>query len=120
LIAIRGGLDGRRASLAIIFAVLATFAANWAYGFNAARPAVLLVDIFLLATVTCIGICSKFYWPIWFCGFQAISVASGMAGLIFPTQLPLLYANFSGFWALPALGAAVVGILLDRRALNDS
>jgi hypothetical protein len=100
----------------IVAASMATWIINFNLGFEVAQPFVFIVDGVLLAVVIHTAIRSSAYWPIWFCGFQAISVATGLASFVSPGRLPLLYTNFAGFWAIPALIAVVIGITLDRRA----
>lgn len=120
LISIQGGSEGRRFSLFVIIATSSTFISNLTLTFLVAQPLVVIIDSLLLAAVAHIAMTSKAYWPVWFCGFHTVTVASGLAGIAFPAQLPLLYTNLAGFWAVPALAAAVAGILLDRRVRLSS
>ena len=113
-----GGNEGRRFSLAILGAVIATFAVNFALGFLKAQPIVLLVDVGLLGYVFMLANHSKAYWPIWFVGFHLIGVSSGIAYAIFSASIPELYIDTSGIWAVPALGAAAIGVMLDRLAFR--
>ena len=68
---------------------------------------VLLVAGFMLVR-------SQAYWPIWFCGFQLITVASEVTRLITPSALPSMYANMAGFWSVPALMTMAIGVYRDR------
>ena len=111
-----GGNEGRRLSFAILGAVIATFAANFVFGFLKAQPIVLLVDAVLLGYAFILANRSKAYWPIWFVGFHLIGVSSGIAYAIFSASIPELYIDTSGIWAVPALGAAATGVMLDRLA----
>lgn len=53
------------------------------------------------------------FWPIWFCGFHFVTVATGLATFVFPNNVPGLYKYAAGFWSLPALGVTALGITLD-------
>lgn len=112
----QGGSDGRRFALIIVVATVTTFGLHSAIGLEFAQPWVLVTDLIVLALIVHMAMTSDMHWPMWFCGFHAISVATGVARFSIPSEVPTIYTNFSGFWAIPALAAAVVGVLLDRRA----
>lgn len=112
----RGGPDGRLFTFACIIASTLTYFANAQFGFNSSRFHVLAIDSALLAIVTILAMRSRSYWPMWFAGFHMIAVATRLAQFVFPASIPGIYGNTAGFWALPALGVAVFGVLLDRRA----
>ncbi|MGN6279957.1 MAG: hypothetical protein ACTHM8_14715 [Sphingomonas sp.] len=59
---------------------------------------------------------SRFYWPIWFAGFQSITVASELARQLFPNNVPSLYGAMASFWAIPAVGCMTIAIVKDNRA----
>jgi hypothetical protein len=116
IIAVSGGNEGRRFLSVLVAAVIATFLANAFIGFVAAQPLILAIDIGLLIYVVALALDSRSHWPLWFAGFHMITVATGLAMLASPTGVPELYVDGAAFWALPALCAAVVGVILDRRA----
>jgi hypothetical protein len=107
---------GQAFAMTLLTTVLFTFFANAAVGTRAAYPIVVGLDLSLLVVVMILAARCSRYWPLWFAGFHSISVASGIAYLLFPAQIPEIYIDAAGFWSLPALGAAVAGVLLDRRA----
>lgn len=116
IIAVLGGREGRQLVFAILTAVSATFLANRYFGMRDAQYFVVLTDVALLICVVIIALRTSRHWPLWFAGFHLITVSAGIARLVSPSGLPEMYIDAAGFWALPALGAAVVGILLDHRA----
>jgi hypothetical protein len=111
----KGGNEGKRFALTIVVATLVTLCLHNALGLEFAQPWVLATDFIVLAIVGRVAMISQAHWPIWFCGFHAISVATGFARFAMPSEAPTIYTNFAGFWAIPALVAAVAGVLLDRR-----
>lgn len=116
IVAVSGGRNGRRFSAALVVAVVCTFLANEFLGFKGAQHAVLAIDTILGAYVVALALRSASHWPLWFAGFHMITVATGLARLFSPRGIPELYVDTAGFWAFPALGAAVIGVMLDRRA----
>lgn len=116
LIAVHGHELGKSAAFAIMAATVTTLTLHLLMGVENSQPLVFLTDLTLLTFVGFIAVRCDRYWPLWFAGFHSISVATSLANLAFPIVVPEIYIDKSGFWALPALGAAVVGILLDRRA----
>lgn len=116
LIAHRGGRVGQQAAFAIMLAAVTTLTLHVHFGIERSQPFVLFVDCALLAYISVIAQRAASYWPIWFAGFHSVAVATGLARMIFPVSVLQIYIDASEFWALPALGAAVAGILLDRRA----
>ena len=100
---------------AIFVATITTFAFHETIGLEASQPFVILVDAALLAFTTYVAVKSVYYWPLWFSGFHMIAVATGLARIAFPSSLTTLYTNTAGFWAIPALSAAVAGVYFDRR-----
>jgi hydrogenase/urease accessory protein HupE len=115
-IAVQGGNEGKQFALTIVLATLVTLGLHSAFGVEFAQPWVLTTDFVVLLIVGRLAFISQVHWPIWFCGFHSVSVASGFARFAIPTDVPTIYTNFAGFWAVPALIAVVVGVLLDRRA----
>lgn len=111
-----GGAEGSVVSAACALATLLTFVLNNYLGFVAAQLVVALLDAALLVVGIAIALRSTKFWPIWFSGFHMIAVASGTASQVFAGALPKMYTDAAGFWALPALGAAVLGIMRDRQA----
>ena len=111
-----GGNDERRFSMALIGASLATLVAqmsvSWAQGF----PIFLIIDLTVLLLAVSLALKSRRYWPIWFSAFQFVSVITTAATFARPGSLPKIYGELASFWALPALLAMAVGMLLDHRA----
>jgi hypothetical protein len=116
IIGTQGHKAGRLFVALLVIATVATFLANSAFGNKAAQPAVFAIDFGLLVCVASVAMSTAVHWPLWFAGFHSVTVATGLAHLAFPIDIPEIYIDASGFWALPALGAAVAGVLLDRRA----
>lgn len=111
-----GGSEGRLLVITCVTASALTYVANVQLGFDFARLVVLVIDVGVFAIIIAIALRSRSYWPIWFSAFQMITVATHFAQMTIPSSIPGIYGNAAGFWALPALGAAVVGVMLDRRA----
>jgi hypothetical protein len=111
-----GELEGRSIAVMCLIASSATFVANYRLGLLPAIPVVLVVDILLLMGAVYIALVTSRYWPLWFAGFHSISVACQLAEVSVKSDLDWLYGNKAGFWAVPALGAAVIGICIDKRA----
>ena len=88
---------------------------NLIFGIEKSWLYVFLIDLIVLFFSLYLSINSKFYWPIWFSGFHTISVASGFSRILFPSDIMLMYTNFAEIWAIPALGSAAIGCILDHR-----
>ena len=116
ILSTQGGEEGRLLAAAAAIATIATFALHRLVGVLAAQSYVLLVDCLLLSVGLYLAIKSSVYWSIWFSGFMSISVATSLANMLFPTAIPSLYVDLSGFWSIPALSASVIGVCLDRRS----
>lgn len=74
-----------------------------------------LTDLALLAIVIRYAFVSQRHWPIWFAGIHATAVVFGFAAVFFPADQRMMLDLISGFWAIPALIAMVVGLLADQR-----
>jgi uncharacterized membrane-anchored protein YitT (DUF2179 family) len=96
-----------------------TFVLHQKFGLEDANSYVLLVDCATLVFAVFLVLKSNAHWPMWFCGFHMIAVATGIAQICFPNGLPANYTDTAGFWALPALGAAVAGVLFDRKLMRQ-
>ena len=118
LISSFGGGEGRRFTVVILICVCGTFFANSTLDFFRAQPIVLLIDLLLLGYAINLVRESCAYWPIWFAGFHFIGASAGIGYRLFPTSIPELYIDTSGIWAIPALGAAAIGVFLDYRVVN--
>ena len=110
-----GGAEGRRIALACLTATAVTFYLNSSLGFSEARRWVLAVDGALLLVAMTTAATSSRFWPLWFAGFHTVAVASGISSQLLPGVFPRIYSDAAGFWALPALGTAVLGVARDRR-----
>jgi hypothetical protein len=114
-VAISGGRTGRLFALVLVTCAVATFIANSVLDAKSAPLIVLGIDLSLLIFVATLALYESSYWPLWFTGFHSISVATGLAHLLFPVKLSEIYVDAAGFWALPALAAAAAGVILDHR-----
>jgi hypothetical protein len=103
-------------AFAVTAATIATLTLHILMGVEDAQPYVLITDLGLLAFTGVIALRAESYWPMWFTGFHSIAVATGLARFTFPVSVPQIYIDAAGFWALPALGFATIGVLLDRKA----
>jgi hypothetical protein len=101
--------------IALIACVVATYIFNAKLGWNEAQPYILIVDCALLALALFITSKANNFWPIWFSAFQGIAVATSLAQIVFPNEIPGIYINIKGLWFFPALISVVVGTLLDHR-----
>jgi hypothetical protein len=113
-IALNGDRAARQFMIWIIFATAGTAyvdlyasAADSAYGH-------LIIDSLLLALALRYVLTQPVYWPIWFAGFQLITVTTELAQLVMPGPLPTMYADLAGFWAAPALVTMAIGTAKDR------
>jgi hypothetical protein len=107
-----------KAYLAILLlGVVSTSAFISSFGWSEAQPYVLLVDSLILIFSLWLVSKTNSYWPIWACSFQSIVVATSIAHLIFPNQIPGVYINLQGFWFFPLLISVVYGALRDYRAM---
>jgi hypothetical protein len=105
-----------RGFLALIFAAtvatagvrLLVPASHVAIGYLAVDATLLLAALVLVAKL-------DVFWPIWFGGFQSITVLTEIGRLLLPGEVPAIYGDLAGFWAAPAMIAMAVGISLDRR-----
>jgi hypothetical protein len=104
----------------LVIAACATFWLNAALGMEGAWRWIFLIDVLILAVAMAFALRLRVHWPIWFAGFQLNAVAAGIVHFFDPIGEIVIYGNTSAFWALPALGAAVVGIISDRRAKHTS
>jgi hypothetical protein len=92
-----------------------TLALQQAFGLLAAQRYVLILDALVFLIGLKIALCSTSYWPLWFCGLLLVSVATSIASLLFPTSVPAIYVDLAGFWAIPALASAAIGVIIDGR-----
>lgn len=113
---VAGGILERSFAAFLFICAATTYVLNASLGWSRALPYVTVVDTILLAVVLVIVAKSKRHWPIWFAGFHAVAVATGFAQLFFPNETPGIYIMMAGFWSLPALIAAAIGVFLDKRA----
>ena len=74
------------------------------------------VDISLFVAMLILALNSNKFWPLWFCGFHLLTVASHFSLEIgLPESIEFIF-NFSQFWSIPAIGSAVLGTYLDRHS----
>lgn len=113
------GFGSRSAKVFIVLLGVATVLTDvvQTYARTSTQPlAYFAIDAFVLAIGLLILIRTDAFWPIWFCGFHLISVASQLARLVVPSAIPEMYANVAGFWAVPALVTMAIGVCKDRAA----
>ena len=120
ILAVFGCDQARKVAIACLTATFCTFGVNFILGFAGAQLAMVMIDAVLLIYVLRTALTSHAHWPLWFCGFHLVTVASEIAKITIPAETPLIYTNFAGFWALPALGAAAIGVILDRRVVEQN
>jgi hypothetical protein len=101
-------------NLVLLAAILTALAMVLTRG-NAHALTVFAIDAALLAAALFFVGRSRSYWPIWFAGFQSITVASELARQLFPHQIPSLYGAMASFWAIPALLSMTVAVVRDNR-----
>jgi hypothetical protein len=114
---------GRAARIFINFVLLAALLTLLAfatlpmaeYGF-----AVLAIDGVLLGVALYFVARAQSYWPVWFAGFHLIGVATSLARWLLPNDIPQIYENLTGFWAIPALMTMVVVVIRDRKSLGTA
>lgn len=104
--------------VAIIACVLATYIFNAKLGWDGAQSYILVVDCILLVLALFITTRANNFWPIWFSSFQGIAVATGLAQVVFPNEIPGIYINIKGLWFFPAMISLVIGTLLDHKQIS--
>jgi len=114
LVMLYGGREARvfihfalLAALATLLAFMTLTADNYALSILAIDGALLIVALYFVAR-------SQSFWPIWFAGLHMVGVATSIARLLFPNDIPQIYESLSGFWAIPALMVMVVAVIRDR------
>lgn len=109
----------REARIFINFVLLAAILTALAMAVTAGNLHALVVfaidTALLIAALMFVGR-SRYYWPIWFAGFQTITVASELARQLFPHHIPSLYGAMASFWAIPAVGCMTIAIVKDNHA----
>lgn len=81
---------------------------------------ILVIDGALLAVALYFVARAQSFWPIWFGGFHLIGVATSLARWLLPNEVPEVYGNLAGFWAIPALTSMVVTVIRDRKSLRTA
>jgi hypothetical protein len=109
-----GERDGKTAATLIFMAYLCTAACHYFLIFEKAVLYVKFIDLALFLTMVVLAMKSRKMWPLWFCGFHVLTLASHFSSYTGTSNTIEFIFNFSQFWSIPALGAAVVGIYLDR------
>lgn len=110
-----GGRDGRAAVAMLLSAALMTLMIT---GFTQDRWAVALVDAVLFAGLVALAIRSNHYWPLWLAGLHGAAMATQIVSHLNPDLPYKIYHAVVAFWSIPMQVVIVVGILLDRRAVN--
>jgi hypothetical protein len=98
-----------------------TFFVNIMLGMEAAWKWVTLIHVAIFIVAMFGAVTSKYFWPIWFAGFQFNSVGAAMAQLFDGQDYLRFYAYTASLWAFPALCVTVIGVMRDSKArrLND-
>jgi hypothetical protein len=78
--------------------------------------ALLAIDGVVLAAGLLLALRTDRYWPLWFSGFQMLTVLTGIAHLVSPDHVPALFLNLSALWFYPALWCSTAGVVFDSRA----
>jgi hypothetical protein len=116
LIGWHGDFFARSFAAFLVCMTLLTFALNNLLGMDQAWQWVILIHVAIFLFVMYGAFTSSSFWPIWFAAFQLNSVGAGLAQLVDGNEYLRLYAYTASLWALPALCAAVIGILRDNQA----
>jgi hypothetical protein len=75
-----------------------------------------IVDGALLLAMISLALRSSRYWPTWFAGLHLATVATNLAIPVFPEFG--LFRVIAAFFGIPAILAMVIGIFLDRLAVE--
>ncbi len=118
LIALSGSRPAKLFFCAILAATALTTISDMSLTRETLGYAYLAIDSLLLAIAFYFVIKSSSYWPIWFSGFQSITVASELAKITHSGMQVGIYLDVAGFWSIPALISMVVGVNLDRVKLG--
>ncbi len=114
---LRGGAEERSAATMLLAATAATWGAN-RHGYAAPELAMMLVDTALFIGLGALALRSQHFWPLWAAAFQLVAVVVHIA--MFGQRNPggldsaLAYAIGLNIWAVPVLGAFLLG--MRRRA----
>lgn len=116
LVGLRCGRTLERAFLAfLVCCTLLTLALSPKLNGLGDDDALFAIDVTIFVVVLAIMHNSRAHWPIWFAGFHTIIVATGLARLLFPAEVPDVYIDAAAFWSLPSLLALVIGTVSDSR-----
>lgn len=116
---INGDFEARLFSVIVVGASVLTALAMATTRGQLHTDAVFAVDGVLLILVLVFVYRSHSYWPIWFAGFQTITVATELARHVFPNAIPVLYGNAAAFWSIPALATMAAAVVKDRRLAEE-
>lgn len=115
IVALDGQAPERLFVALVVLATLCTALGEIFASSAVAQVCTLAIDYALLALGLAYVARHDAFWPVWFCGFHFVTAATDLAIFAFPNNVPGLYADAAGFWALPALGATALGVTLDAR-----
>lgn len=104
----------------VLLAALATLLAFTTLPTTDYGRAILAIDGALLVVALYFVAGVRSFWPIWFAGFHLIGVATSLARWLLPNDIPEIYGNLAGFWAIPALMTMVVVVIRDHRSRGNS
>lgn len=116
-----GGRDGRWAGSMILAAAALSLPPMFMEDVYAKTELLIFaVDLLLLIALYVLMLRSRRYWPIWMTGFHSIAVVTHLSTMLAPSFRPLIYWAMGSFWAIPVLLSMLVGVMLDRRALEKA
>jgi hypothetical protein len=110
----------QRFALFLLSGVIVTYVLNLSLGWDGAQFSIMLINLSVLVFALFLIALTERHWPIWFSGLHSITVATDIAQLTFPNNLPALYTNLQGFWFFPAVTIMVIGIMLDNKTRNST
>jgi hypothetical protein len=105
----------RQFTAMIVASVCATYLLNANLGWDDAEIYVATIDVVALVYALYLVSVTDRYWPMWFSAFQGVALATSIAQLVSPSNIPAVYTAMQSFWFFPAVGAMVVGVILDGR-----
>ncbi|NJS15091.1 MAG: hypothetical protein HC788_11360 [Sphingopyxis sp.] len=115
LIGWHGDFFARAFAAFLVCMTVLTYALNIMLGMDDAWKWVILIHVAIFLVALLGAFTSSSYWPMWFAAFQFNSVAAGLAQWVDGNEYLRLYAYTASLWAIPALCAAVIGVLRDSQ-----
>lgn len=117
-----GWLLNRGRERALVAAIGVAIAATAALGLGLApmdaHRGILIVDACLALFAVWVAVHSMAHWPMWFAAFALVGALTAIANSWMGSEY-WLFRMLTGFWAVPALFALLIGSLRDRRARDE-